>query len=123
MAKRSKSRATIPFAVFAILLVAIIGFHLQKQQGNDSVLGITSGAPLFSKEWFGEILGFFGLGEKKTTTTVNYSLPTYSGSQKSNGFSITGNEEPDTLLVELESTSDDGGESEFESLEEEASGL
>lgn len=124
MAKRSNSSATIPFTVFAILLIAIVGFHVQKQLG-DNVLGeMTSSAPLFSKEWFAEILSFFGLGTNKTErTAVQYSLPTYGGGQKSSGFSSTGNAESDTLLVELESTSDDGGESEFDSLEKEAAGL
>ena len=124
MAKRKKTSATIPFTIFAILLIAIVGFHLQKQRG-DNVLGeMTSSAPLFSKEWFAEILSFFGLGTNKTErTAVQYSLPTYGTSPNSSGFSSTGNAESDSLLVELESTSDDGGQSEFNSLEAEASGL
>ena len=85
---------------------------------------MTSGSAIFSKEWFGEILAFFGFGDKKVErTTLQYSLPTYGGSQKSSGFTSTGNVESDALLVELESTSDDGGQREFDSLEEEASGL
>src|SRR3989344_1311944 len=116
MAKRSKSARSIPFIVFAVLLLAIVGFHLQKQQESD-LLG-TSTAALFSKEWFDEIWSFFGLGAKKTEpTTVQYSLPTYGTSPNSSGFSSTGNAESDTLLVELESTSDDGGEAEFEDLQ------
>ncbi len=122
MAKRKQSSATIPFIVFVILLIAIVGFHLQKQRPDD-VLGMTSGSTIFSKEWFAEILSFFGLGTKTERTSVQYSLPTYSGDTKNSGFSGTGNTESDTLLVELERTSDDGGESEFDSLEAEASGL
>ena len=122
MAKRKQSSATIPFIVFVILLIAIVGFHLQKQRPDD-VLGMTSGSTIFSKEWFAEILSFFGLGTKTERTSVQYSLPTYSGDTKNSGFSGTGNTESDTLLVELERTSDDGGESEFDSLEAAASGL
>lgn len=121
MAKRSKSSGSIPFIVFAFLLLAIIGFHLQKQRG-DRVLGIKT-APLFSSEWFAEILSFFGLGTKTQRPSVQYSLPTYSAGTKNGGFSTTGNTESDALLVELESTSDDGGQGEFDSLETEASGL
>ncbi|OGG14090.1 hypothetical protein A2875_03865 [Candidatus Gottesmanbacteria bacterium RIFCSPHIGHO2_01_FULL_46_14] len=110
MTKRSKQSRSIPFSVFAILLLAIVGLHFYKQNQND-VLGMTSGASFFSKEWFGELWSFFGLGEKKTkTTTVDYSLPTYSADTNS-------------LLMELESTGDDGGKSDFESLQKEASGL
>lgn len=122
MAKRSKSSRSIPFLVFLILLLAIVGFHLQKQKNSDSVLGVTT-APLFSKEWFGEILSFFGFGEKNEVTSVTYELPSYGGSQTSSGFPTTGDAQSDQLLTELEATSDDGGASEFDSLEKEASGL
>ena len=128
MAKRTRSGTSIPFLVFAVLLLAIVGFHLQKQQGSDSVLGMTSGAPIFSKEWFAEILSFFGFGQKREAAPVEYSLPSYNGNQTSSGGfgqspQTTGNAQADSLLVELEVTSDDGGEVEFMQLEKEASGL
>lgn len=123
MAKKTKQSSSIPFTVFAILLLAIVGFHLQKQQRNNSVLGMSSGAPLFSKEWFGEILSFFGLGAKKETKTNQYSLPTYGSGQNGGGFVSTGDDESDAMLTELEDTSDDGGQSDFDSLKKEASGL